>query len=157
MNSGDAGYEIHDSGRHACKWLPSALNFKTDELTDKIVDIAGELSENLSSRLDRVANDLNSKTTALADMLTCGDLMARWTNGLYKSTMHRVRNNNAAKDRYSLPFFYSPRPTAVVECLPTCTDRDNPPKYAPCTVREHMDEMFRRSYGFKPGAKTAAN
>jgi isopenicillin N synthase-like dioxygenase len=89
-------------------------------------------------------------------VVNLGDLMARWTNGLYNSTMHRVRNNRANKDRYSIPFFYSPRPTAVVECLPTCTDARHPPKFAPCTVREHMDEMFRRSYGFKPGAKAAA-
>ena len=89
-------------------------------------------------------------------VVNLGDLMARWTNGLYKSTMHRVRNNRANKDRYSVPFFYSPRPTAVVECLPTCTSPGHPPKFAPCTVREHMDEMFRRSYGFKPGAKAAA-
>ena len=99
---------------------------------------------------------LQAKPVPETFVVNLGDLMARWTNGLYKSTMHRVRNNNANKDRYSLPFFYSPRPTAVVECLATCTDKDNPPKYAPCTVREHMDEMFRRSYGFKPGAKTAA-
>src|SRR5215813_12526676 len=32
--------------------LTSALNFKTDEMTDKIVDIAGELSDTLSTRLD---------------------------------------------------------------------------------------------------------
>jgi isopenicillin N synthase-like dioxygenase len=89
-------------------------------------------------------------------VVNLGDLMARWTNGLYKSTMHRVRNNKANKDRYSIPFFYSPRPTAVVECLPTCTDVHHPPKFAPCTVREHMDEMFRRSYGFKPGEGRAA-
>jgi len=99
---------------------------------------------------------LQAKPIPETFVVNLGDLMARWTNGLYKSTMHRVRNNNANQDRYSLPFFYSPRPTAVVECLPTCTDKDNPPKYAPCTVREHMDEMFRRSYGFKPGAKSAA-
>lgn len=85
-------------------------------------------------------------------VVNLGDLMARWTNGLYQSTMHRVRNNKSDRDRYSIAFFYSPRPTAVVECLPTCTDADRPPRFPPCTVGEHIDEMFRRSYGFLPGA-----
>jgi len=49
--------------------LISALNFKTDELTDKIVDIAGELSEQLSTRLDRISDDLAHKTASLGDML----------------------------------------------------------------------------------------
>ena len=84
-------------------------------------------------------------------VVNLGDLMARWTNGLYKSTMHRVRNNRSSQDRYSVAFFYSPRPTALVSCLPTCTDASRPPQFQPCTVRDHMDEMFRRSYGFTPG------
>jgi isopenicillin N synthase-like dioxygenase len=91
-------------------------------------------------------------------VVNLGDLMARWTNGLYKSTMHRVRNNRSNRDRYSVAFFYSPRPTALVTCLPTCTDENRPPQFRPCTVREHIDEMFRRSYGFKPGeARVGAN
>src|SRR5215470_2034077 len=49
--------------------LISALNFKTDEMTDKIVDIAGELSDTLSTRLDRISDDISRKTTALGDLL----------------------------------------------------------------------------------------
>ena len=41
--------------------LVSALNFKTDELTDKIVDISGELSQTLSARLDRIADGLRRR------------------------------------------------------------------------------------------------
>ena len=84
-------------------------------------------------------------------VINLGDLMARWTNGLYRRIAPR-EEQRATKDRYSIPFFYSPRPTAVMECLPTCADARHPPKFAPCTVREHMDEMFRRSYGFAPSA-----
>jgi len=98
---------------------------------------------------------LEAKPIADTFVVNLGDLMARWTNGLYKSTMHRVRNNKSSQDRYSVPFFYSPRPTAVVECLPTCTDSERPPQFEPCTVRQHMDEMFKRSYGFAPGQARA--
>jgi isopenicillin N synthase-like dioxygenase len=85
-------------------------------------------------------------------VVNLGDLMQRWTNGLYRSNMHRVKNNSSTRDRYSIAFFYSPRPDSRIECMPTCTDASNPPKYPPCTAAEHTYEMFRRSYGFSPSA-----
>ena len=81
-------------------------------------------------------------------VINLGDLIQRWTNDLYRSNMHRVRNGNAARrDRYSVPFFFSPDHNAVIECLPTCRDADRPPLHATCTAGEHLMEMFNRSYG----------
>ena len=85
-------------------------------------------------------------------VVNLGDLMQRWTNGLYRSNMHRVRNNSSTRDRYSIPFFYSPRPDSRIECMATCCDAQHPPKFAPCTAAEHTYEMFQRSYGFAPSA-----
>ena len=90
-------------------------------------------------------------------VVNLGDLMQRWTNDFYRSNMHRVRNNSSSEDRFSIPFFYSPRPDSRIECMPTCTDASNPPKHPPCTAAEHTYEMFRRSYGFSPsGSKRSA-
>lgn len=87
-------------------------------------------------------------------VINLGDMFTRWTNGIYRSNMHRVINNNASgRARYSVPFFYSPDHVARIECLPTCTDAEHPPRYAPCTAGEHMDEMFRRSYGDLQGGR----
>lgn len=83
-------------------------------------------------------------------VINLGDLMARWTNGLYRSNMHRVKNNKSGHDRYSVPYFYSPRPDAVIDCIPTCTDVTNPRQFTAVTAAEHMNEMFRRSYGYAP-------
>jgi isopenicillin N synthase-like dioxygenase len=83
-----------------------------------------------------------------AFVVNLGDLMQRWTNGLYISNMHRVRNNDSAEDRYSLPFFYSPPADAIIEAIPSCVGEDNPPRFATCTAGEHIREMFRRSYGY---------
>ena len=83
-------------------------------------------------------------------VINLGDLMQRWTNGLYRSNMHRVRNNSSTEDRYSIPFFYSPRPDSRIECLPTCADAEHPPRFEACTAAEHTYEMFRRSYGYSP-------
>jgi isopenicillin N synthase-like dioxygenase len=85
-------------------------------------------------------------------VVNLGDLMQRWTNGLYRSNMHRVKNNSSSRDRYSIAFFYSPRHDSRIECLPTCTDAAHPPKFPPCTAAEHTYEMFRRSYGYGPSA-----
>jgi isopenicillin N synthase-like dioxygenase len=85
-------------------------------------------------------------------VVNLGDLMQRWTNGLYRSNMHRVKNNSASRDRYSIAFFYSPRHDSRIECLPTCTDSEHPPKFPACTAAEHTYEMFTRSYGYAPSA-----
>jgi isopenicillin N synthase-like dioxygenase len=81
-------------------------------------------------------------------VVNLGDMIARWTNGLYHSNMHRVLNNlGSGRDRYSVACFFSPDRNSTIACLPTCTDAENPPKFATCTAGEHLDEMFRRSYG----------
>lgn len=81
-------------------------------------------------------------------VINLGDMFNRWTNGIYRSNMHRVLNNKSpGRDRYSIPYFFSPDHAARIECLPSCTDADHPPIHAPCSAGEHLDEMFRRSYG----------
>lgn len=87
-------------------------------------------------------------------VINLGDMINRWTNGINRSNMHRVLNNKSSgRDRYSIPFFYSPDHMARIECLPSCTDAGRPPLFAPCTAGEHLDEMFRRSYGDMRGGK----
>jgi isopenicillin N synthase-like dioxygenase len=81
-------------------------------------------------------------------VVNLGDLMARWTNGVYQSNMHRVLNARPDQDRYSVPYFYSPRFDAVIEPVPTCVGDAQPKRYDVCTTSQHMDEMFRLSYGY---------
>ncbi|MGQ0651534.1 MAG: isopenicillin N synthase family dioxygenase [Betaproteobacteria bacterium] len=88
-------------------------------------------------------------------VINLGDLMQRWTNNVYRSNMHRVRNNSSTRERYSIPFFYGPRPDARIECMPTCASAEQPPQFPPCTAAEHTYEMFRRSYGYAPTARSA--
>jgi isopenicillin N synthase-like dioxygenase len=90
-----------------------------------------------------------------AFVINIGDLMARRTNGIYNSNMHRVKNNRSKSDRYSIPFFYSPRPDVLIEPMPGCVDASLPRLYANCTAAGHMREMFRRSYGYDPAGSGA--
>jgi isopenicillin N synthase-like dioxygenase len=80
-----------------------------------------------------------------AFVINIGDMMARWTNDLYKSTPHRVLNRSP-RDRYSAAFFFDPNFHTRVECLPTCASATRPVRYPPTTAGEHVLAMKRRSY-----------
>ena len=88
---------------------------------------------------------------APADAFVCniGDLMARWTNDRWVSTLHRVVNPPwevaAANRRLSIPFFFQPNHDALIECLPSCTSADNPPRYEPVIASQHRLEKLLRS------------
>ena len=74
-------------------------------------------------------------------VINLGDLMAEWTNDRWVSTMHRVANptrEEAAHTKTSLLFFHQPNYDAVVECIPTCSGPDNPPRYGSTTSGEHV-------------------
>jgi isopenicillin N synthase-like dioxygenase len=78
-------------------------------------------------------------------VINLGDMMARWTNGRYQSTPHRVMNISGT-DRYSMPFFNDLNYHTVVECLPTCQSADHPPRYPPIKAGEHILAMYRKTY-----------
>jgi len=78
-------------------------------------------------------------------VVNLGDMIARWTNDRYRSTVHRVINTSG-RERYSVPFFYSGNFAHRVECIPTCLASGEQPKYRPTTVEAHMREMYRRTY-----------
>jgi len=78
-------------------------------------------------------------------VVNLGDMIARWTNDKYRSTLHRVLNTSG-RERYSVPFFYTGNYAHKVECIPTCLSPGEQPKYPPITVEEHMRAMYRRTY-----------
>jgi isopenicillin N synthase-like dioxygenase len=52
-----------------------------------------------------------------------GDLLSYWTNGLLKSTVHRVifpvDDGKTMRDRYSLAYFSAPVSTTVLDVVPS--------------------------------------
>ena len=74
-----------------------------------------------------------------------GDCLMRWTNDTYISTPHRVVSP-AGRERYSIAFFLDPNPDAIVECLPTCTDTGNPPRYAPIRGDDYLESRLNPTY-----------
>jgi isopenicillin N synthase-like dioxygenase len=89
---------------------------------------------------------IRAKPIAGTFVVNLGDLIRRWTNDIYNSTLHRVLNQSNL-ERYSVATFFNPNYFYKVECLPTCLPAQGAPRYAPCTVGEHITEMFRITYG----------
>jgi isopenicillin N synthase-like dioxygenase len=84
-------------------------------------------------------------------ILNIGDLLMRWSNDRLVSTPHRVVLPPAGADelsrRLSIGFFVGPRYNAMVECLPTCSNLDNPPRYAPISVHDYRTSRFAAGAG----------
>jgi len=69
-----------------------------------------------------------------------GDLMMRWSNERWVSTLHRVGMpppDAEPMDRISLVFFQNPNPDTVIRCFASCVGADGREKYPPITVAEH--------------------
>ena len=81
-------------------------------------------------------------------VVNLGDMMGRWTNDRWKSTVHRVvnppREHAGGSRRQTVGFFLHPNYDARVTCLPTCADADHPPRYAPILAGEHMLAKLQR-------------
>jgi isopenicillin N synthase-like dioxygenase len=75
-------------------------------------------------------------------IVNVGDLLAEWSNDRWRSTLHRVVPPPGTSDgpvrRRSVAWFQQPNWDAVIECLPSCTDESNPPRYAPVTSGDHL-------------------
>lgn len=101
--------------------------------------------------LDRRQQWLDVHTVPDSFVCNIGDLMQRWTNDRWISTMHRVmnppRDHALGSRRQSIVFFYQPDYDARIECLPSCCDAANPPRYEAVTSGEHRLSKFLKGVG----------
>jgi isopenicillin N synthase-like dioxygenase len=81
-------------------------------------------------------------------IVNIGDMMARWTNDRWRSTLHRVVNPpddaGAMSRRQSIAFFLHPNYDAEVACLPTCLEPGRSPLYPPIIAGRHMREKMQK-------------
>ena len=80
-----------------------------------------------------------------AFVINIGDLMARWTNDRWRSTLHRVVDPPDPARRQSMAYFQNANWSAVISCLPTCLEPGAQPRYEPVRAGPHLMGKFRRS------------
>jgi isopenicillin N synthase-like dioxygenase len=85
-------------------------------------------------------------------VINAGDLLARWSNDVLRSTLHRVVAPPAKKvsdtegitpQRQSIAFFCNPNFDAVISCLPNCGKNA---KYAPVTTEQYIVGRLSATY-----------
>ncbi|MBA0709728.1 hypothetical protein Golax_024750 [Gossypium laxum] len=124
------------------------------------------------SKQPQVWEDVPSMSGAF--IVNIGDMMERWTNGLFRSTLHRVLQPR--QDRYSVTihpflftcsviscvicswgrkiemlspvaFFTNPSKDCIVECLESCCTESCPPRFPPIKAIDYLEERLRLTYG----------
>jgi isopenicillin N synthase-like dioxygenase len=89
-----------------------------------------------------------------AFVINIGDLMARWTNDRWVSTLHRVVNPDhgakGATRRQSLAFFHQPNWSAEIACLTSCLAAGEGPRYEPVLSGPYLMSKFKTTV--KPAA-----
>lgn len=84
-------------------------------------------------------------------LVNLGDLLARWTNDRWISTMHRVlppidRDGRVVRRR-SAAFFHDGNADAIVSCLPGCAASSDDVLYAPIRIDDHIAAKLAGSRG----------
>jgi isopenicillin N synthase-like dioxygenase len=88
-------------------------------------------------------------------VVNIGDLLARWTNDLFRSTPHRVVNTSG-RARYSMAVFYDPDFDAEVKVIDSCVAPGTAPHYAPTTCGAHVLSKFDAAFAYRNDKESAA-
>ncbi|KAL6705325.1 hypothetical protein ACN47E_007135 [Coniothyrium glycines] len=91
-----------------------------------------------------------------AVLVNVGDLLARWSNDRWRSTVHRVGlpagyqrdadGGGLVPDRYSVPVFATADMDAVIEALPGCWSDADPKKYEAVTAWGYVQMRMAALY-----------
>jgi isopenicillin N synthase-like dioxygenase len=86
-------------------------------------------------------------------LINLGDLLARWSNDRWLSTMHRVvppyGNDGALLRRRSAAFFHDGNADAVISTLDPCRAADGSSSYGDVTVGDHLAQKLGGSRGLE--------
>jgi isopenicillin N synthase-like dioxygenase len=80
-------------------------------------------------------------------VVNVGDLLARWTNDRFSSTVHRVINRSG-RERYSIATFFDPNFATLVDPREIGTDREDC-RYEPVRAGDYILRRFDESFGYR--------
>ncbi len=84
-----------------------------------------------------------------AFVVNLGDLLQRWTNDRWRSTLHRVVNPppgaGPRSRRQSMAFFHNANYHCRVECLPGCVEPGEVPRHEPVLAGPHLMAKYLRA------------
>jgi len=90
---------------------------------------------------------IDARPVAGSFVVNVGDLLARWTNDRFRSTVHRVVNLSG-RARHSIATFYDPDFSTLVDPA-ELDDGAAPARYAPVRAGEYILGRFDQSFGYR--------
>ena len=79
-------------------------------------------------------------------VVNIGDMLEAWSNGLLRSTPHRVLN--LSPERFSMPYFVAANHDTVIRPFPELVSKGGPPKYRPFQAGAHLERMLVRDFPY---------
>ncbi len=80
-------------------------------------------------------------------IVNVADLLARWTDGVYKSTPHRVVNNSG-RERLSLVMAFDPNPETLIDAKDVFGKKYSA-KEKPITCGNYLDWRFKKAFAHR--------
>ncbi|TFK40494.1 2OG-Fe(II) oxygenase [Crucibulum laeve] len=78
-------------------------------------------------------------------VINLGDQFARWTNDIFKSTVHRAINRSGV-ERYSIPLFFGTDYNVKLEPIPSCVSPEHPLKYEVVTAGDYVQARLKATF-----------
>jgi len=79
-------------------------------------------------------------------IVNVGDMMEAWTNGILRSTPHRVLN--LMPERFSLPYFVATNHDTVIEPFAQLVEEGAEQRYEPFLAGAHLERMLVRDFPY---------
>lgn len=111
------------------------------------------LSQNVSGGLQVMSKQgdwIDVHAPAGSFVINVGDLLMRWTNDRWISTLHRVLNpppDRINDGRLSLAFFHHPNYDTEVRCIESCLRPGETPKYPPVCAGPYRVQKYAQARG----------
>lgn len=79
-------------------------------------------------------------------VVNVGDMLEAWSNGVLRSTPHRVLNHSP--ERFSLPYFVATNYNTMIKPFSQLVKVSEKPKYDPFIAGEHLERMLIRDFPY---------